>query len=79
MEKEIDANRVEEALSEYEVIDGPIVVKVPNKQDMVMITLEEYLRMRTIESLRQSEEDIKQGKVHLAKDVFKELRKKYGY
>lgn len=79
MEREFSIDRLEESLAKYEVIEEPIFVKIPNKEDMVLLTLEEYIRLYTIDKLMKSEEDIKMGRVHDAEEVFKELRDKYGY
>ena len=37
-------------------------------------TIEEFL-----EKLEKSEQDYKEGRIHDAEEVFKELREKYGY
>lgn len=59
--------------------------KVLNKVIVVDTEAEtdDYERKKFFEDLNRaldrSEDDIKHGRIHDAKEVFKELRKKYGY
>ena len=70
------ANRIDD-------IKEPIIIKRDNKRDLIVIGLEEYKKYLFLselnEKLEKSEKDLKEGKIYMAKDVFKELREKYGY
>ncbi len=61
----------ENEVNSVDEINEPIIVKRNNKQDLVVISLEQYLE--------KSKKEIEQGKVHSARIVFKELRAKYVY
>lgn len=50
-----------------------------NKKTMLSINIEEYRREEFLSKLEESKKQYKEGKVHSAKKVFKELREKYGY
>lgn len=83
MQREITINEFENTINVVDKIDEPIVIKRNNKEDLVVISLEQYkknLFFTEINSkIEKGEEDLKNGRVHSAKSVFKELRKKYGY
>ncbi|PWM77133.1 MAG: hypothetical protein DBY41_11360 [Clostridium sp.] len=50
-----------------------------NTKTTLSITIEEYRREEFLSKLEESKKQYKEGKVHSAKKVFKELREKYGY
>ncbi len=83
MSRVIKVEDVVNMLNEYEKIDDPIVVQRENKDDVVILSLEEYRETMKekdiINHLKKSEDDIKNGKTVPAKDFFEELRAKYGY
>ena len=83
MQREITINEFENTINAVDKIDEPIVIKRNNKEDLVVISLEKKkknLFFTEINSkIEKGEEDLKNGRVHSAKSVFKELRKKYGY
>ena len=55
--------------------------KMDGKSNKVIkpINIEEYRREEFLSKLEESKKQYKEGKVHSAKKVFKELREKYGY
>ena len=63
MQKVISINEFEKTVNSIDDIEEPIIIKRENKEDLVVISLAEY----------------KNGQVHSAESVFKELRDKYGY
>ncbi len=83
MKKEITMKEFENTVNSIDVIEEPIIVKRDNKQDLVVISLEQYkkeLFLAELSSkLEKSEKEYEQGNVHNARIVFKELRDKYGY
>lgn len=83
MQKKITVQELESTVNEMDEIIEPIIVKRNNKQDLVLISLEQYkkeLFLTELSSkLEKSEKEYEQGKVYNARDVFKELRAKYGY
>ncbi len=83
MQKEITVKEFENEVNSVDEINEPIIVKRNNKQDLVVISLEQYkkqLFMAELSSkLEKSKKEVEQGKVHSARTVFKELRAKYGY
>lgn len=83
MGREISVEEVIETINEYTNIEEPIIIKRENKEDLVIISMEEYKRKNFFADLSkkvaEAEEDIEYGKVHDAKKVLKELRSKYGY
>lgn len=83
MQKEININELETTINSIDEIKEPIIVKRDNKQDLVIISLEEYEKNMFFNELtiklEQGEEEFKNGKIHDARTVFKELRQKYGY
>ena len=80
---QITTQEVEKTLEKIETIEEPIIVKRKNKEDVIIISLQEYkekmLKKDIIEKLQKSEEEIKNGKGINADTVFKELRDKYEY
>lgn len=82
MNKEKSLKEIEEILEPYGEIKEPIIVKRKNKKDVVIISFEEYkkkiLETDIIEKLKQSEEDIENGRIVDAKLVLQELSEKYG-
>ncbi len=82
MNKEKPLKEIEEILEPYGEIKEPIIVKRKNKKDVVIISFEEYkkkiLETDIIEKLKQSEEDIENGRIVDAKLVLQELSEKYG-
>lgn len=83
MAKEITAKEVEDVINSYTSIEEPIVVKRKNKDDLIIISMEEFKKMAFLHDLDQKllegEEDIKNGKVYSAKEVFEELGEEYGF
>jgi PHD/YefM family antitoxin component YafN of YafNO toxin-antitoxin module len=80
MQKEISIQEVEKTLSED--INDTIFVKRENKEDVVIMSLEEYKKIiekNLIDKLKKAEEQIKNGEVTKAENVFAEMRSKYGY
>lgn len=63
-------------------LNGEIVVSKNEKNNMVIMSMEEYkkklMKDKIQKNLLKAEEDIKNGKVRDAEDVFKEWNKKYG-
>lgn len=78
MRKEITAREFEEAVNETDDIE-PMIVKRENKKDLLVISLEQYQREMFLNKLEMSKKEYKEGKVHKARTVFKELREKYDY
>jgi len=83
MSKEIKLKDVEYTLSQYEEIDEPIIVKREEKSDVVILSLKDYkeklLEFDVIRHLKKAEEDIENGRVISADEVFRNLRAKYEY
>lgn len=78
MRKEITVREFEEAVNETDDIE-PMIVKRDNKKDLLVISLEQYQREMFLNKLEMSKKEYKEGKVHKARTVFKELREKYDY
>ena len=81
MSREITLKEVEKTLAE-ENIDEVIIVKREDKEDVVIINLEEYKKIceyELIEKLKKAEEQIKNGDIIEGEIVFKEMREKYEY
>lgn len=80
---QITTQEVEKTLEKIEIIEEPIIVKRKNKEDVIIISLQEYkekmLKKEIIEKLKKSEEEIENGNGIDADIVFKELRDKYEY
>lgn len=83
MEKIISVKEVENALETYTNIEEPIIVKRDNKEDVIILSIEEFKKRLFLadldRKLDEAEDDIKNNRVHKAKDVFNELRNQYGY
>lgn len=83
MQRKIAINELERTINNIDEIEEPLIIKRKNKKDLVLLNLEEYeTKIASNElsaMLAESEEEYKQGKTHRAEEVFKELRKKYGY
>ena len=83
MQKIITVEEMEKIANEYTNIEEPIIVKRANKNDLVILSMEEYKKKLFLNELdkkiQEGEEDIKNGKTHKLRDVFKELRSEYGF
>ena len=83
MQREITVKEIEDVINSYTNIEEPIVVKRENKEDLVIISMEEFKKIKFLNSLdrklAEGEEDIENGNVYNARDVFKELGEKYGF
>ena len=83
MQKEITVKEIVDTLEHYTNIEEPIIVKRDNKDDVVILRMEEYRKKIFLaeldKKLDEAEDDIKNNRVHKARDVFKELREQYGY
>ena len=81
MHREITIKELEKAVNDIDEIEEPIIIKRDNKQDLVVISLEQYKKeiflVELSNKLEESEKQYEAGKVHNAKSVFKELREKY--
>lgn len=78
MQKEISVRELEDVVNTVDDIE-PMIVKRENKKDLLVISLEQYEKDVFCSKLERSKEQYKEGKVHSARTVFKELREKYGY
>lgn len=83
MGREISVDEAIDTINECTNIEEPIIVKRKNKEDLVIISIEEYKRKILMSELNkkvaEGEEDIEYGNIDDAKKVLKELRSKYGY
>ena len=82
MQREIAIEELEKTLNEENVIEESIVVKRKNKNDVVIISLDDYkkyLETNLFEKLKKAEDQIENGEVTDADVVFSEMREKYGY
>lgn len=83
MQKEITVKEIVDTLEQYTNIEEPIIVKRDNKDDVVILSMEEYRKKIFLaeldKKLDEAEDDIKNNRVHKARNVFKELREQYGY
>ena len=83
MQKVITVEEMEKIANEYTNIEEPIIVKRANKNDLVILSMEEYKKKLFLneldEKIQEGEEDIKNSKTHKLRDVFKELRSEYGF
>ena len=74
LKKVINFKEIENAIEK----EGAIVVKKDNRNNVVVMSVEDYekevLEKRIEENLLKSEEDIKNGRVRDAEDVFKEWK-----
>ncbi len=83
MQKEVTVKELEKVIDEYGNSKEPIIVKRDNESDLIILSLDEYNKRLFFAELEkeidESEEDIKNGNVFKARDVFEELRQEYGY
>lgn len=77
MQKLTSFNEIESAVDKY----GEIVVTKNDENDLVFMSMEEYkkqlLEKDIEEHLLKAEDDIKNGRVRDAREVFKEWKEKY--
>ena len=83
MQRVITVDEIEDTINNYTNIEEPIIVKRKNKNDLIIISMEEYKKKLFLldleKKLLEGEEDIKNNRVYAAKDVFEELREEYGF
>ena len=83
MQKVISIKELEKTVNSIDCIEEPIIVKRDNKEDIVILSLEEYRKSLFLtelsSKLAESEEQYENGQVYSAETVFKELKDKYGY
>ena len=83
MAREIRVEEIEETINSYTNIEEPIIVKRQDKEDLVIISMEEYKKKiyfaELDKKLEEAEEDIQNNRVYSAKEVLQEMREKYGY
>ena len=83
MQIEITVQEIEETINSYTNIEEPIIVKRKDKEDLVIISMEEYKKKLYLaeldKKLLEGEEDIINDNIYDARDVLMELREKYGY
>lgn len=77
MQKVANIQEIETAIKKY----GDIVVSKNNENNVIIMSIEEYKKLNEDIDvhLSKSEEDIEEGRVKNAKEVFKELKEKYGF
>lgn len=78
MQREVTVKELED----IDDINEPLIVRRQNKQDLIVISLEEYRKIYQsdlLEKIKKAEEQIKNGEVVDADLVFKEMREKYEY
>ena len=79
MKQVTNLQEIETAIDE----NGEIVLSKNNKNNVIIMSIEEYyknyLKKEIIKSLKQSEKEIENGEGIESDEVFKELKKKYGY
>ena len=77
--QQINLKEIETAVNQY----GEIVLSKNNKNDFVVMSMEEYnkniLREEIIKALKKSEQEIENGEGIESDEAFKKLRQKYGY
>ena len=78
MQQLTNLKEIETAVNQY----GEIVVRKNNKNNVVVMSMEEYKKKMLDEEIERkilkSEEDYNNGRVRKAEDVFKEWELKYG-
>ena len=83
MQKEITVKEIESTINQYSNIEEPIIVKRENNNDLVIISIEKKKKKIYLaeldRKLQEGEEDIKNNRAREVREVFKELRQKYGY
>ncbi len=79
MQQLTNLKEIETAVNQY----GEVVVRKNNKNDVVVMSMEEYskniLRKEIIKSLKKSEQEIEDGEGIESDEAFKKLRQKYEY
>lgn len=74
--QQLNIQEIETAVNEY----GEIVISKNNKNNIVVMSMEEYNRKKDIiKKLKESEKEIQRGEGIESDIAFKELRQKYGY
>ena len=77
--QQINLKEIEAAVNQY----GEVVLIKNNKNDFVVMSMEEYnkniLREEIIKALKKSEQEIENGEGIESDEAFKKLRQKYGY
>ena len=83
MQRETTIAEFTNIVKKIDDIKEPIIIKRENKKDLIVISMDDYKKYLFLselnEKLEKSEREINEGKIYKAKDVFKELREKYGY
>ena len=83
MAKEIAVKDIENVINSYTSIEEPIIVKRDNKEDLIIISMEEFRKMAFLneldKKLLEGEDDIKNGRIYSARKVFEELGEEYGF
>ena len=78
MQREITVQEIEETINSYTNIEEPIIVKRKDKEDLIIISMEEYKKKLYLadldKKLLEGEEDIINGDVYDARDVLLKLR-----
>lgn len=79
MQQLTNLKEIETAVNQY----GEVVIRKNNKNDVVVMSMEEYskniLRKEIIKSLKKSEQEIEDGEGIESDEAFKKLRQKYEY
>lgn len=79
MKQVTNLQEIETAIDE----NGEIVLSKNNKNNVIVMSIEEYyknyLKKEMIKFLKQSEKEIENGEGIKSDEVFKALKKKYGY
>ena len=75
MQKEITVKEFENTVNSIDNIEEAIILKRENKQDLIVISLEQYKKELFLTELsnilEKSEKEYEEGKVHNARTVFK--------
>lgn len=83
MPREITVKEIEDTINNYTNIEEPIIVKREDKEDLIIISMEEYKKKIYLaeldRKLQEGEEDINNNRVYSAREVLQEMREKYGY
>ena len=78
MQQAINVKEIETAMNQF----GDVVVTKNEKNDVVVMSLEDYnkemMKKDIVKHLLKSEDDIENGRVRDAREVFKEWKEKYG-
>ena len=82
MQRELTVKEIEKAIEE-EDFPQPIIVKRTNKSNLIILSEEEYNKRMFFSELEkeidESEEEIENGEIFNAREVFEKLRQQYGY